>query len=429
MADPFEILAASRVSAPGLIGVYEQGQDRRINQMLMQRKIAADDRQQENEIKKQGILAKLYQPKGGGQSSAGGAAPPNSTAASPLTAPYAGSTAPTSMADAFNSPGPGLAPQEGNAMPSAMAPQAPQAPQSLVDPGSLPPRTDGVELNQDALRELYALDPQMAMNLQNSTFNANKQQLAEKQRVGGVIANAANYLRDIPEGERPAELQKIIPILRNQGIPESSLTPEAIGSLDDRSLGRMVAMGRSLENIIRDKRLDSAPMWVDVTDATTGEVRRVGMPRNGGGGVAAPKGVTFTPIDDGGPTDEPSGTFRPERVMGALIGQESGGNPLARGPMTKYGQALGSTQMLPGTAKDMAAKAGLPWRPELLQSNTDEAVRYQRMLGQAYLTQGYNVTGSLRGALMYYHGGPDKRLWGPKTRKYASDVIARLGAQ
>jgi len=41
-------------------------------------------------------------------------------------------------------------------------------------------------------------------------------------------------------------------------------------------------------------------------------------------------------------------------VFNALIQQESGGKAGAVGPQTEYGQALGMTQMLPATAKEMA---------------------------------------------------------------------------
>src|SRR4051794_21581922 len=30
-----------------------------------------------------------------------------------------------------------------------------------------------------------------------------------------------------------------------------------------------------------------------------------------------------------------------------------------------------------------------------------------------YLAEGYDKTGSAAGAVMYYHGGPDQRQWGP----------------
>lgn len=89
--------------------------------------------------------------------------------------------------------------------------------------------------------------------------------------------------------------------------------------------------------------------------------------------------------------------------------------------------AMGSTQMLPATAREMAQKLGLPFRPNLLRSNAPEALQYQRRLGEAYFEQGLKETGNLRDALHYYHGGPDRRLWGPKTRAYANAVLRRLG--
>ena len=82
--------------------------------------------------------------------------------------------------------------------------------------------------------------------------------------------------------------------------------------------------------------------------------------------------------------------------------------------------------MLPATAKEMATKLGLPFRPELLRSNDPTALDYQRRLGQAYLQEGLQRTGNLRDALRYYHGGPSRAQWGPKTNAYASSILERL---
>ena len=109
--------------------------------------------------------------------------------------------------------------------------------------------------------------------------------------------------------------------------------------------------------------------------------------------------------------------------MPALIQQESGGNGMA----ASSAGALGSTQMLPATAQEMAAKTGLPWRPDLLQSNDPNALQYQHALGQAYLQEGLQRTGNLRDALRYYHGGPNRAMWGPKTNAYADSVMSRIG--
>lgn len=87
------------------------------------------------------------------------------------------------------------------------------------------------------------------------------------------------------------------------------------------------------------------------------------------------------------------------------------------------------TQMLPDTAREMAAKVGLPFREDLLTGKTAQAAAYQRRLGEAYFNEGLEKTGNLRDALHYYHGGPDRSLWGPKTKAYANAVLRRMGGR
>ena len=112
--------------------------------------------------------------------------------------------------------------------------------------------------------------------------------------------------------------------------------------------------------------------------------------------------------------------------MHALIQQESGGRAGVLGPQTQYGRAEGMTQMLPATAQNMAKKLGVTWRPDLMTGTSSEAASYQTALGQAYLHEGIEKTGSLADGLRYYHGGPDRRQWGPKTNAYAANVLARM---
>lgn len=138
-------------------------------------------------------------------------------------------------------------------------------------------------------------------------------------------------------------------------------------------------------------------------------------------------GSTWEPL--GGQTASPSGGFPVSKVMDALTAQESGGDGTAVGPQTRYGRAYGSTQLQPATAKAMAAKRGLPFMPQMLQSNDPKALAYQRTLAEAYLTEGLDRTGNIRDALHYYHGGPDRSLWGPKTQAYANEVLGRLGVR
>jgi soluble lytic murein transglycosylase-like protein len=87
------------------------------------------------------------------------------------------------------------------------------------------------------------------------------------------------------------------------------------------------------------------------------------------------------------------------------------------------------TQMLPETAQEMARRLQMPWRPDLLTGKTPEAADYQLALGKAYFNEGLERTGNVRDALHYYHGGPNRKLWGSKTRAYADAVLSRVGGR
>jgi len=115
-----------------------------------------------------------------------------------------------------------------------------------------------------------------------------------------------------------------------------------------------------------------------------------------------------------------------DKAFQALIQQESGGRAGVVGPDTKWGNALGMTQLLPDTAREMATKLGVPYREDLLRGTTPQAIQYQKALGQAYFQEGLSKTGNLTDALHYYHGGPNRKMWGPKTRGYAQSVLARM---
>ncbi len=83
--------------------------------------------------------------------------------------------------------------------------------------------------------------------------------------------------------------------------------------------------------------------------------------------------------------------------------------------------------MLPGTAKQMANRLGVSWRPDLMTGKHTEAASYQRALGRAYFNEALAKTGNVRDALRYYHGGPDRSIWGRKTNAYADTILGRLG--
>ena len=77
----------------------------------------------------------------------------------------------------------------------------------------------------------------------------------------------------------------------------------------------------------------------------------------------------------------------------------------------------------------MAKKLGIAWRPDLMRGATGEAAQYQRAIGKAYFDEALNATGNVTDALRYYHGGPSRSMWGPKTNAYAANIVRMMEAQ
>lgn len=90
---------------------------------------------------------------------------------------------------------------------------------------------------------------------------------------------------------------------------------------------------------------------------------------------------------------------------------ESSGDPDAVGPETKWGKAQGAAQLLPSTAKSLGVDD--PFDPE------------QAIEGQAkLLKENLDRYGNMEDATRAYHGGTDKKNWGPKTENYVKKIMA-----
>lgn len=142
--------------------------------------------------------------------------------------------------------------------------------------------------------------------------------------------------------------------------------------------------------------------------------------RNGGfdDGYAGGGLIAFA---GGGDTD------RYNQFKRAIIQQESGGRYGV--PNAQESGAMGIGQIMPVTAKALAARLGLPYSPELLRGTGPEARAYQDALTEAATEEAWDYgKGDTRQAAAYYTAGPNKKGWGPNTRKYQSDILRRMGA-
>lgn len=93
-------------------------------------------------------------------------------------------------------------------------------------------------------------------------------------------------------------------------------------------------------------------------------------------------------------------------LLKAVAQVESGGNV---GTRDSNQGAQGLMQMLPATAAAMGA------------SNPRDPAQVIPAAAK-YLAEGFDQTGNAADAIRYYHGGPDRRIWGPKTETYVAKV-------
>jgi hypothetical protein len=165
--------------------------------------------------------------------------------------------------------------------------------------------------------------------------------------------------------------------------------------------------------------------------------RMIPVPGTGAttGAPAAPVGK-ITPLDDPAPADAPpaGGTsdYYPktkasyDSFKSAVIGQESGGRYGVAN--TQGSGALGVGQVMPGTARVLAGRLGLPYQPGLMAGTDATARSYQDRITEAAAREAWDASGGdPEKAAMYYFGGSNRGKWGPKTRRYASDIMSRIG--
>lgn len=117
-----------------------------------------------------------------------------------------------------------------------------------------------------------------------------------------------------------------------------------------------------------------------------------------------------------------------EAFKRAIIQQESGGRYGVAN--TEGSGAMGIGQIMPDTARKLASRIGLPYRPDLLRGTGPEARRYQDALTNEALREAWKYGGGdARRAGYYYFAGPNQKGWGPKTRRYGDDIVRRMGSR
>jgi hypothetical protein len=146
-------------------------------------------------------------------------------------------------------------------------------------------------------------------------------------------------------------------------------------------------------------------------------------PTNGGfdDGYAGGGLVAFA---DGGGIDA-------DALRRALRAQESSGD---YGVLNREGSgAMGAYQFMPATARALAKRLGVEYRPDLMQGakgRSKEGIAYQERLMDEQMKDILRFSkGDPKLAAAYHFAGPNRAGWQDKTAKYQSDILSRMGSE
>lgn len=108
----------------------------------------------------------------------------------------------------------------------------------------------------------------------------------------------------------------------------------------------------------------------------------------------------------------------PPRLALAVTYAESRMRVGAVGPPTPWGRAYGPMQVLVSTARTVEPG---------VSSAALRSYEVGPRVGVAYLARGFREQrGDMCRTAMRYHGGPNERMWGPRTRQYCRIVMGAL---
>lgn len=255
-------------------------------------------------------------------------------------------------------------------------------------------------------------------------YGGNKQRIAQAMQLGVVDATAGVLAGMFIDRMRSAQMQERAPqaTVAQQVMGGAPSTPPSApsGGLGATPQAMPQAAPPMAPEMGMTPPQGGAPMGmaeggivgIDIPDTMYDEPTNGGFDDGySGGGLVA--------FARGGETDL-------DRFRRAIIAQESGGRfGIAN---TEGSGAMGLGQIMPDTARALAKRLGLEYRPDLLAGKSKEAQDYQIALTNAATEEAWNYgKGDPSKAAAYYFAGPNQKGWGEKTRKYQSDILSKLG--
>lgn len=284
------------------------------------------------------------------------------------------------------------------------------------------------------------------------------EQVARAHQASDDLLSGMQALRSLPQEQRAAAAQRMLPALiaRNPHINPQMLQGVDLSDTGLAQAEQQVIGLKSYLEMHKPQVVDSGAGSHTLIDPMTGQQKGVirgaftqhpgdvtqfpdGMAPGAGGaqpgfqpGDVSASAPPPAPPNGPVPSETVGGGAAPAAFKAAIRGQEAPAGQAGAGvtgPMTQFGQAHGTFQVMDPTGQALAQKLGIAWRPDLMRGTSPEAVQYQNTIGDAAVNDAWaHGGGDPAKAAAYYYGGSDQKLWGPKTRAYQQAIVSRMGA-
>jgi len=267
-------------------------------------------------------------------------------------------------------------------------------------------------------------------------YGGNKQKIAQAMQMGIVDPTAGTLAGMFIDRMRAAQMQEQAPqqtvAQQVMGGPQPPQAPPQAPPPPQGGLGATPQAGPPMAPQGGPQPPQGQGEMIEVPMPS--DMQPEGMAAGGLAGLSVPDNMFDEPTNGGFDDGYAGGGIVAFRTGGyndfhrAIINKESGGRYGVAN--TEGSGAMGLGQLMPDTARAIAKRLGLAYRPELLSGDDEEARKYQDALTGAATKEAWEYgKGNPQLAAQYYFAGPDKKGWGPKTQAYGSDIVERLGGE
>jgi hypothetical protein len=289
----------------------------------------------------------------------------------------------------------------------------------------------GISTSRDEPKPYSLQDPKRIAEI----YGGDLQRIAEAMQLGVVDPTAGTlagmFIKEMRAGAQPGQGVQ-------QSVAQQIFNPQPQAAPPAPPMGAPAGLGATPQAAEMAQQMPQMSAPPPQAEQMPQPEAPMGMADGGLAGLSVPDTMFDEPNNGGyasgglvafagGSPGTLKPSIDPERLRAALRAQESGGDYGVTN--AENSGAMGAYQFMPDTARALAERIGVTYRPELMAGaggRSKEGRAYQEHLMDAQMEDILKFAGDDIGRAGAYHfAGPNEKGYGPKTRQYQSDILRR----